>query len=63
MTITFAMPSRWCPQSGRECWPVRLGSSSKARCWECGRWLRPRTTADGTEVLPHHLPEKPRRGR
>lgn len=57
MTITFA--PAWCPESGRPC-PAVLGARGKARC---GRWLRPRVTALDDAVLPHHLPEKPRRGR
>jgi hypothetical protein len=72
MTITLA--KAWCPESGRECfttWQVAaypdgtfaLRSTYQARCPECLRWLRPRLDASHTERLPHHLPEKPRRGR
>ena len=60
MTITFA--PAWCPESGRPCSAV-LGARAKARCPECGRWLRPRVDALDDAVLPHHLPVKPRRGR
>jgi hypothetical protein len=61
MSLTLA--KTWCPQSRTRCWPIRLGGSSRAQCPECGRLLRPVLDALDDAVLPHHLPEKPRRGR
>jgi hypothetical protein len=63
MSIHAAKAACWCPESGATCPLFRVGLQRRARCPQCGRWLRPRVTADETEVLPHHLPEKPRRGR
>jgi hypothetical protein len=63
MSIITFRPD-WCSASKeRTEGPPRLGNHARVRCPECGRWLRPQVDASGTEVLPHHLPEKPRRGR
>lgn len=61
--MTITLRPDWCPQSRTRCWPIRLGGSRRAQCPECGRLLRPQVDASETEVLPRHLPVKPRRGR